>query len=52
MWVYENIPEYLIVTTSVQLLIWNSGPLPKRKGTEQGKKMLGLKDDFQLYCGF
>lgn len=56
MQVNENIPEYLIVTASVQLLIWNSSPLPKKKKRyriEKEKKMLGLKDDFlQLYCGF
>lgn len=32
--VYGNIPEYLIMTVSVQLLLWNSGPLLKIKGTE------------------
>lgn len=38
MQVNENIPEYLIVTASVQLLIWNSSPLPKKKKKVQNRK--------------
>lgn len=49
--VHENIPEYLIMIVRDQLLIWNSGPLLKIKGTEQ-ENMSRLQDDgLQLHCG-